>query len=77
MTDHWCVTHPAHDRRQQIERRTKDEQEARSFARDASVRHGHAIVTNGAGQVATYVDGQLWEGSGPTGEPVPGEVNQG
>ena len=37
-----------------------NEQSARAQAQAASLRHGHATVTNRAGLVATYVNGEEW-----------------
>lgn len=62
----WCVSYPlpadANGLVSYWQEMADTERDARRVARIHSHGHGHATVTNREGLVATYVNGELWNG---------------
>jgi hypothetical protein len=67
--DYWTVTFPTKDGLRSDHLSATGEADARLAAATWSRDRGHATVTNQAGPVATYVNGQEWHS--PTTEDAP------
>lgn len=67
MDTYWSVSYspraPQGEPRMEQLLRCDDEASARASAKQLSLLHGHANVSNFAGHVASYCNGQLWQSS--------------